>query len=69
MLSPKNIIIGLMWMVLVGGLTAMVTLLPGITFYPEPTPGLRPYTAAEARGREIYQREGCYVCHSQFVRV
>ena len=29
---------------------------------------IRPYTALELRGRDIYQREGCYVCHSQMIR-
>lgn len=30
--------------------------------------GVRPYTPLELRGRDIYQREGCYLCHSQMVR-
>jgi len=30
--------------------------------------GVRPYTAVELAGRDIYQREGCYLCHSQMVR-
>ena len=30
--------------------------------------GVRPYTALELAGRDVYQREGCYVCHSQMVR-
>jgi len=29
---------------------------------------IRPYTALELRGRDLYQREGCYVCHSQMIR-
>ena len=29
---------------------------------------IRPYTPLELRGRDIYQREGCYVCHSQMIR-
>src|SRR5512144_867874 len=29
---------------------------------------VRPYTALELRGRDIYIREGCYTCHSQMVR-
>jgi len=28
----------------------------------------RPYTELEARGRKVYLREGCWYCHSQFVR-
>jgi cytochrome c oxidase cbb3-type subunit 2 len=30
--------------------------------------GLRPYTALQLTGRDIYVREGCYVCHSQMIR-
>jgi cytochrome c oxidase cbb3-type subunit I/II len=29
---------------------------------------LKPYTALELEGRDIYIREGCYVCHSQMIR-
>lgn len=29
---------------------------------------VRPYTALEQLGRDIYQREGCYTCHSQMIR-
>ena len=34
----------------------------------EPAPGVEPYTALQLEGRDIYIREGCYVCHSQMVR-
>ena len=34
----------------------------------EPMTGLKPYTALELAGRDIYQREGCYNCHSQMIR-
>jgi len=30
--------------------------------------GVRPYTALELAGRDVYEREGCYLCHSQMVR-
>jgi cytochrome c oxidase cbb3-type subunit 2 len=30
--------------------------------------GMRPYTPLELEGRNIYVREGCYVCHSQMIR-
>jgi len=33
-----------------------------------PVDGLEPYSALELEGRDIYVREGCYVCHSQMVR-
>ncbi len=34
----------------------------------EPVPGLKPYTALQLAGRDIYTREGCYGCHSQMIR-
>ncbi len=34
----------------------------------QPVPGLKPYTALQLAGRDIYLREGCYNCHSQMVR-
>jgi len=51
----------------IGGLVEIVPL-----FYIDDTvedvEGVRPYTALELRGRDIYQREGCYLCHSQMIR-
>ncbi|OSQ52607.1 cytochrome-c oxidase, cbb3-type subunit II [Marivita geojedonensis] len=53
--------------VTIGGLVQIVPL-----FYLENTieevEGMRPYTPLELAGREVYLREGCYVCHSQMVR-
>ena len=34
----------------------------------EKVDGMRPYTPLELTGRNIYVREGCYVCHSQMIR-
>ncbi len=34
----------------------------------EPVANLKPYTALELEGRDIYIREGCNVCHTQMVR-
>jgi len=34
----------------------------------EPVKGLKPYTALQLSGRDIYQREGCNTCHSQMIR-
>ncbi len=33
----------------------------------EPVEGLKPYTALQIEGRDIYVREGCYNCHSQMI--
>jgi cytochrome c oxidase cbb3-type subunit 2 len=53
--------------VTIGGLVQIVPL-----FYLENTiekvDGMRPYTPLELAGRNIYIREGCYVCHSQMIR-
>jgi cytochrome c oxidase cbb3-type subunit II len=34
----------------------------------EPVTGLKPYTALQLEGRDVYVREGCYNCHSQMIR-
>ena len=53
--------------VLVGGIVEIAPL-----FYVKNTiekvKGMRPYTPLELAGRDIYIREGCYVCHSQMIR-
>ncbi len=53
--------------VAIGGLVEIAPL-----FYLESTiekvRGVRPYTPLELAGRNIYVREGCYVCHSQQIR-
>ncbi|MBQ4827384.1 cytochrome-c oxidase, cbb3-type subunit II [Leisingera sp. M527] len=53
--------------VTIGGLVQIAPL-----FYLENTiekvEGMRPYTPLELAGRDIYIREGCYVCHSQMIR-
>ncbi len=53
--------------VAIGGLVQIVPL-----FYLQNTienvEGMRPYTPLELAGRDIYIREGCYVCHSQMIR-
>ncbi len=53
--------------VTIGGLVQITPL-----FYLENTiekvDGMRPYTPLELAGRNIYIREGCYVCHSQMIR-
>jgi cytochrome c oxidase cbb3-type subunit II len=34
----------------------------------QPLAGVKPYTALQLAGRDIYTREGCYNCHSQMIR-
>ena len=51
----------------VGGLVQIVPLF-FMHSTTEPVEGLKPYTALQLRGRDIYVREGCYLCHSQMIR-
>ena len=51
----------------VGGLVEIVPLYfqSAVT---EPAPGIKPYEALRLAGRDVYIREGCYLCHSQMIR-
>jgi cytochrome c oxidase cbb3-type subunit 2 len=51
----------------IGGLVGILPLFH-IDDTVERVEGVRPYTPLELRGRDIYQREGCYLCHSQMIR-
>src|SRR5882672_8853227 len=51
----------------IGGIVEVVPLFT-IETTVEHVKGVRPYTPLEQRGRDIYTREGCYVCHSQQIR-
>jgi cytochrome c oxidase cbb3-type subunit 2 len=61
------LIILIILVVSVGGLVEIVPLSfqKSVT---EPVEGLKPYTALQLTGRDIYIREGCYNCHSQMIR-
>jgi cytochrome c oxidase cbb3-type subunit 2 len=51
----------------VGGLVEIVPLYfqASVT---KPAPGIKPYEALRLEGRDVYIREGCYLCHSQMIR-
>ena len=61
------LLVGALGVVTIGGIVEIAPL-----FYLENTiedvEGVRPYSPLELAGREIYIREGCYVCHSQMIR-
>ena len=61
------LVIGILVVVAIGGLVEIAPL-----FYLKSTiekvEGMRPYTPLELAGRNVYIREGCYLCHSQMVR-
>lgn len=51
----------------VGSIVELVPMLT-VDYEPEQIEGIHPYTPLEVAGRDIYVREGCYLCHSQWVR-
>jgi cytochrome c oxidase cbb3-type subunit 2 len=61
------LVVGILVVVSIGGLV-QITPLFFIESTIEEVKGVRPYTPLELKGRQIYIREGCYVCHSQMVR-
>jgi cytochrome c oxidase cbb3-type subunit 2 len=61
------LVVGILIVVAIGGMVEIAPL-----FFVESTiekvHGMRPYTPLELEGRNIYTREGCYLCHSQMIR-
>jgi len=54
-------------MISIGGLVQIIPLF-FMDSTTEPVEGLKPYTALQLSGRDIYVSEGCYLCHSQMIR-
>ena len=65
--NATALLVGSFLVVTIGGIVEIAPL-----FYLENTiedvEGVRPYSPLELAGRDIYLREGCYVCHSQMIR-
>ncbi|GEO85034.1 MULTISPECIES: cytochrome-c oxidase, cbb3-type subunit II [Alphaproteobacteria] len=65
--NASLLFLGSLLVVSIGGIVEIAPL-----FYLENTiekvEGMRPYSPLELAGRNIYIREGCYVCHSQMIR-
>ncbi|MGL3605507.1 cytochrome-c oxidase, cbb3-type subunit II [Rhizobium sp. G187] len=65
--NTSLLFLGSLLVVTIGGIVEIAPL-----FYLENTiekvEGMRPYAPLELAGRNIYIREGCYVCHSQMIR-
>jgi cytochrome c oxidase cbb3-type subunit 2 len=66
----KNIGVMIVLVILVVSVGGLVEIVP--LFFQrsttEPVAGLKPYTALQLSGRDIYIREGCNNCHSQMIR-
>jgi cytochrome c oxidase cbb3-type subunit 2 len=61
------LLVGSLLTVAIGGIVEIVPLFTVETTV-EHVQGIRPYSPLELRGRDIYVREGCYLCHSQQIR-
>ena len=66
----KNLGLMIVLVVIVISIGGLVQIVPLFFMHSttEPVAGLQPYTALQLEGRDIYIREGCYVCHSQMIR-
>jgi cytochrome c oxidase cbb3-type subunit II len=69
-LIEKNVGLLLVLVLLVISVGGLVEIVP--LFFQksttQPVTGLKPYTALQLEGRDVYLREGCYGCHSQMIR-
>jgi cytochrome c oxidase cbb3-type subunit 2 len=61
------LLIGILIVVAIGGAVEIAPLF-WVSGTVEHVNGMRPYTPLELEGRNIYVREGCYLCHSQQIR-
>ncbi len=61
------LLIGILVVVAIGGIVEIAPLF-WVQATIEKVQGMRPYTPLELEGRDIYVREGCYLCHSQMIR-
>jgi cytochrome c oxidase cbb3-type subunit 2 len=66
----KNIVLMSVFIVIVVSLGGLVEILPLIfqDTVRVPAEGVKPYPPLQLAGRDVYVREGCYVCHSQMIR-
>lgn len=66
----KNVTLLMIMTLLVVAIGGIVEIVPLFTIETtiERVSGVRPYSPLELAGRDIYVREGCYVCHSQQIR-
>lgn len=61
------LLVGILIVVSIGGLVEIAPLF-WLNSTIEKVKGMRPYSPLELAGRDVYIREGCYLCHSQMIR-
>jgi cytochrome c oxidase cbb3-type subunit I/II len=64
---PVQLMVLSLIVILIGGLIELVPTFLIKSNVPTIS-SVKPYTPLELEGRDIYVREGCYVCHSQMIR-
>ncbi|RLD72234.1 MAG: cytochrome C oxidase Cbb3 [Bacteroidetes bacterium] len=64
---PLQFTVAALIVILIGGLIEIIPMYLVKTNVPTIT-SVQPYTPLELEGRDIYVREGCYLCHSQMIR-
>jgi len=66
----KNINLMMVLIVIVISIGGLIEIIPLMlsSNATEPYEGIEPYPALQLAGRDVYVREGCYVCHSQQIR-
>jgi cytochrome c oxidase cbb3-type subunit 2 len=66
----KNVILMVVLTLITVSIGGLVQIIPLFTIEStiERVDGVRPYTPLELMGRNVYVREGCYLCHSQQIR-
>ncbi|HRF27271.1 MAG TPA: cytochrome-c oxidase, cbb3-type subunit II, partial [Ferruginibacter sp.] len=65
--KPVQMLVASLIVILIGGVIEMVPTFLIKSNVPTIS-SVKPYTPLELQGRDIYVREGCYVCHSQMIR-
>jgi cytochrome c oxidase cbb3-type subunit 2 len=65
--SSLLLLVGILLVVAIGGIVEIAPLF-WLSSTIEKVEGMRPYTPLELAGRDIFIREGCYLCHSQMIR-
>ena len=65
--SVNLLVVLIVLAVSIGGLVELIPLMVS-SETTEPAEGIEPYSPLRLAGRDIYVREGCYVCHSQMIR-
>jgi cytochrome c oxidase cbb3-type subunit 2 len=68
--AEKNVFWLIVLILAIASVGGMVEIVPLFfqTSTTQPVDGLKPYTPVQLAGRDIYVREGCYLCHSQMIR-